>query len=311
MLRCPFCRSAETRWDVSGDHLSCDDCDRRITIHREPPTSYDTYVDAPSAGRLERWIDGADASLAADRTWLFAEITRLDNYRVRVLGSAGKATRCTVTRTILGWFATMLWNIARARSSEADLVVRPSRQRATAFAGYRHAAAAALSPAPLLGLGAGLRLGGARATHGLRGGLQFGRIACSPDANRSGAACGEDELLDRIDLDAAVRAAGISDTDLRLLELTDVGVLRSRARRTKRGIALALEPLSVPDALERLRGLPDVPRTPHEARKRIQRARDAMRDALRERGLIPPRQRRAAPAATTAAAVRPPMQEWV
>lgn len=311
MLRCPFCRSAETRWDVSGDHLSCDDCDRRITIHREPPTSYDTYVDAPSAGRLERWIEGADASLAADRTWLFAEITRLDNYRVRVLGAAGKATRCRVTLTILGWCARSLWNIARARSGEADLIVRAHRKRDTAFAGYRHAAAEALSPAPMLGLGAGLRLGGARATHGLRGGLQFGRIACSPDTNRSGAACGEDELLDRIDLERAVAAAALSDTDRRLLELTDVGIVRSRARRSKRGITLALEPLSVPDALERLRGLPDAPRTPHEARKRIQRARDAMRNALREKGLIPPQERRAAAVPAPAASVRPPMQEWV
>lgn len=294
MLRCPFCRSAATRWDVSGDHLSCDDCDRRITIHREPPTSYEEYVDAPSAGRLDRWIEGADDALAADRTWLFAEITRLDNYRVRVLGAAGKATRCRVTLTILGQCARWLWNIARARTSEADLIVRAHRRRDTAFSGYRHAAAEALSPAPMLGLGAGLRLGGARATHGLRGGLQFGRIACSPDANRTGAACGEDELLDRIDLEAAVRAAGLSDTDRRLLELTDVGVVRSRARRTKRGIALAVEPLSVSDALERLRGLPDAPRTPHEARKRIQRARDRMRDALRERGMIPPRERQPA-----------------
>jgi hypothetical protein len=310
MIRCPFCRSASTRWDVSGDHLSCDDCDRRITIHREPPTSYDEYVDAPSAGRLERWIDGADAALAADRTWLYAEITRLDNYRVRVLGAAGRATRCRVTLTILGWCARLLWNIARARSGEADLIVRAHRRRDTAFGGYRHAAAEALSPAPMLGLGAGLRLGGATATHGLRGGMQFGRIVCSPDRNGPGGAQGEDELLDRIDLDAAVRAAGLSETDRRLLELTDVGIVRSRARRTKRGIALAVEPLSVPDALERLRGLPDAPRTAHEARKRILRARARMRDALRERGLIPPRERQTA-RQTPAAAVRPPMQEWV
>lgn len=315
-MRCPFCRSLSTRWDVSGDHLSCGDCNRRVAIHREPPTSYEEFVDAPSAGRLERWIESADSALAADRTWLYAEITRLDNYRVRVLGAAGKATRCRVTLTILGWCARSLWNIARARSGEADLIVRAHRKRDTAFAGYRHAAAEALSPAPLLGLGAGLRLGGATATHGLRGGMQFGRVVCSPDVNRTGAARGEDELLDRIDLDAAVRAAGLSETDRRLLELTDVGVVRSRARRTKRGVALAVEPLSVPEALERLRGLPDVPRTVHEARKRVQRARDAMRNALRERGLIPPRERQAARpepppvAGAAAASVRPPMQEW-
>lgn len=302
-MRCPHCRSASTRWDASGDHLSCDDCDRRVTIYREPPTSYDEFVDAPSAGRLDRWIEGADASLAADRTWLFAEITRLDTYRVRVLGAAGKATRCRVTLTILGWFASMLWNIARMRSSEADLIVRAHRRRDTAFSGYRHAAATALAPTPALGLGGGLRLGGAQAKHGLRGGMQFGRIVCSPDHASTGAARGEDELIDRIDLEAASRAAGLSETDRRLLELTDVGVLRSRARRTKRGIALALEPLSVPDALERLRGLPDAPRTQREARKRIQRARDAMRDALRDRGMIPPRERRAAPSEPAAAVV--------
>lgn len=311
-MRCPHCRSASTRWDASGDHLSCLDCGRHITIHREPPNSYDEWTDAPSAGRLERWIEGADASLAADRTWLYGEITRLDTYRVRVLGAAGKATRCRVTLTILGVFAVALWNIARMRSSEADLIVRAHRRRETAFAGYRHAAAEALSPRPLLGLGAGLRLGGAQATHGLRGGMQFGRVVCSPDTNRTGEARGEDALIDRIDLTWAVGAARISETDRRLLELTDVGVVRTRARRTKRGIAPAVEPLSVPDALERLRELPDVPRNQREAKKRIQRARDAVRDALRERGLIPPRERQPVRHTPTPAdTVRPPCQEWV
>lgn len=312
MLRCPFCRSALTRWDASGDHLSCGDCDRRITIRREPPNAYDEWTDAPSAGGLDRWIERADDALVEDRRWLLSEITRLDTYRVRVLGTAGKATRCRVTLTMLGVFAVALWNIARARSSEADLIVRARRRRDTAFAGYRHAAAEALAPRPLLGLGAGLRLGGAQAKHGLRGGMQFGRVVCSPDTNRTGEARGEDALIDRIDLTWAVGAARISETDRRLLELTDVGVVRTRARRTKRGIAPAVEPLSVPDALERLRGLPDVPRNQREAKRRIQRARDAVRDALRERGLIPPRERQPVrPAPTPAAAVRPPMQEWV
>ena len=310
MLRCPFCRSAATRWDASGDRLSCDDCDHQIRIHREPPNAYDGWTDAPSAGGLDRWIERADDALVEERRWVLSEITRLDTYRVRVLGAAGKATECLITLTILGWFSLMIWNIARARSSEADMMVKPRRRRDTAFAGYRHAAAEALSPAPLLGLGAGLRLGGAQATHGLRGGMQFGRVVCSPDANSSREARGEDALIDRIDLGAAVGAAQVSDTDRRLLELTDVGVVRTRARRTKRGIAPAVEALSVADALERLRGAPDLPRNPREARKRIQRARDAVRDSLRERGLIPPRDRQPV-RTTTAADVRPPMQEWV
>lgn len=319
-MRCPFCLSSATRWDVSGDHLNCNDCDRRVTIHREPDDDFSGFIDAPWSRRasdgticgLDHWTERADRALADDRAWLYGEITRLDNYRVRVLGAAGRATRCRVMLTILAQCARWLWNIARLRSGEADMLVRAHRRRDTAFAGYRHAAAEALSPAPMLGLGAGLRLGGARATHGLRGGLQFGRIACSPDRNATGAAQGEDALLDRIDLDAAVRAARLSDTDRRLLELTDVGVVRSRARRTKRGVALAVEALTIPDALERLRGAPDLPRNTREAKRRIQRARDAVRDALRERGMIPPRERRTATATPApAAAVRPPMQEWV
>jgi hypothetical protein len=316
-MRCPFCRSASTRWDVSGDHLTCIDCDAHVRIQREPPTAYDEYVDAPSAGRLDRWIERADDALNADHAWTLAEISRLDAYRVRVLGAAGKATRCRVTLTILAQFSRWIWNIARMRSGQADMLVRAHRGRETAFSGYRHAAAEALSPRPLLGLGAGLRLGGAQAKHGLRGGMQFGRIVCSPDVNRSRAARGEDELVDRIDLACAVGAARLSYTDQRLLELVDQGAVRSRARRTKRGITLAVEPLSVQDALSRLReerdkhawqrdklgiddGLPDLsdlPGTPREARKRIQRARDRVRDALRERGMIPERERQPARAA--------------
>jgi hypothetical protein len=298
-MRCPFCRSASTHWDTSGDHLTCRDCDRRVTIWREPDTTYDEYVDVPSARRLRdatpwglaRWVERADDALNADHAWTLAEISRLDAYRTRVLGPAGKRTRCWITRTFLAQFSRWIWNIARLRSGQADMLVRAARRRDTAFAGYRHAAAAALSPAPMLGLGGGMPTGGAQATHGLRGGMQFGRIVCSPDANRTGAARGEDELVDRIDLERAVAAAALSDTDRRLLELTDVGVVRSRARRSKRGIALAVEPLSVAEALERLRGLPDVPRTHREAKQRIQRARDRVRDALRERGMIPARER--------------------
>jgi hypothetical protein len=285
-------------------------------------------VDAPSAGRLDRWIERDDARLDADSTWTLAEISRLDAYRVRVLGAAGKATRCLVTLAILAQFSRWIWNIARLRSGQADMIVRSRRRRETAFAGYRHAAAEMNTPRPVLGLGGGMRVDEARPKYRLRGGMQLGRIACSPDANRTGAARGEDALVDRIDLAYAVGAAGVSYVDQRLLELVDQGTVRSRARRTKHGLALAVEPLSVQDALARLReeyaaqvfkrdklgvdpgplDLSDLPRSQREAKQRIQRARDRVRDALRERGLIPPRERRAvaAPAPAPAAPRVPP-----
>jgi hypothetical protein len=288
-MRCPFCRSVQTRW-IESD-LTCFECVRTVECRRDPPTSYEEFDEAPSAGSFARWCTAADDALDADHDWLLTEIARLDRYRTHVIGKAGKATRSRMTLMILGECARAIWNIARTRSGEADLIVQASRARTTAYAGYRHAAAAALCPKPILGLGTGMPSGGTQPTHGTPGGMQFKLMAVAPSHVSSGAARSEDVLIDRIDLDAALKASGVSETDRQLLELVDVGVQRSRARRSRRGIALAVEPLSVADALERLDGAPGLPRTTREGKIRVQRARDALRGALRSAGLIPPAER--------------------
>lgn len=301
MVRCPYCRSIHTKW-IDSD-LSCADCDRVVQGRRDDPPDYHAFDDAPSGGQLARLIDEADDVLDAAHAWKIAEITRLDWYMRSVIGATGRRSKCLVTLSILGTFARWLWNLARARSGEADLVIRAARRRATAFGGYRHASAAACTTYPMLGLAGGTTMPAAQPTHAISGGMQFGRMAVAPSHVRRGAARGEDALIDRIDLASAIRAAGLTETDRHLLELVDVGVQRSRARRSRQGIALAVEPLSIADALERMRGTPGLPRTQREAKVRVQRARDAIRGAMRDRGLIPPAERR--PVAVPVAAVAP------
>ena len=214
---------------------------------------------------------------------------------------------------VLAWTGLELENARLRRGGLHEDIVTPSVARTTPFAGYRHAIAVAFGGEGLGEIGAGgLTLGGAESLFSLPRGVVLGSMAVAPTRTSSGSARGVDRIVASVDVWNAITAArvdrrvdtsgrvidrgrGLATAELRLLELVDYGATRARAFRQNRSVVPAVEPLTVRDALERLRRRDGaaLPTTEHEAKLLIGRARRAILEVLVERGLVPPRRREA------------------
>lgn len=300
--RCPHCGSAAVTWASPWD-LACDTC-RRVIRTADARAQAETEVALEAGaqywrpGRMSDWVERADAALDKARAENVRRIEELWATRKRLLVLLN-GTRCKVWSTVLRWLGLEVENARARRGGRDEDVVRPHRARSTAYAGLGHALAAA-TYASTLG-GGSPQLGGATARYRLPRGVVLGQMAVAPSHASSGRARGEGAVLDRVDLEKALRAAGISEIDAELLALVEVGQTRQRARRTRNGVEPAVEPLRPVDALATLRtrhpGRVDLPATVHEARLRLRRARGAVREALAARGLVAPHERRPGPRA--------------
>lgn len=234
---------------------------------------------------------------------------------------------------ILGWLGLSLVNAIRRRGGDYEGIVRPTRQRTTPFAGYRHALATAWTDDTELGSGS-LAPSGVETTHGLPGGVLFDAMSVSPSRSSSGNAQGEARVLARLAAQDAVNTARVGQRHLRdtkgelhciqegkaflshaqkeLLRLVDVGEMHSIAVIKKDSIIPAIDPLRVREAFDRLRhrrpSLPGTPTTEHEARLYLREARDAVIDQLLAFEMIPPLEHHPRPSA--ASSKPPPTNPW-
>lgn len=212
----------------------------------------------------------------------------------------------------------MLWQLAglyilatnalKKRGVEVDEtldMIHPRTRRSTPYACLRHALAAVYgldepaeaSPLPR----------NAEAKFKLPSGVVFGRIACKPTRNYPAAA--REPRSDTYDVDDALAAARVGartycdggrirrepgrpllDWERALVRLVDAGEERRcahQSKRTKKVDSLAVERLTLEEALPKLRGYDGAPRTLKQAKIALQAVRQAIRLALEDRDLIP------------------------
>ena len=274
-MPCPRCWARAAFSGALHERLTCEGCGLSLRLDEPAPQ----LVGEGRAGGLAAANAAAFARLDAERDELTESIARCGAV-VRLIARAHKALGevrtgergrpanrepCAVTSGLYEVLALAMWNEARTRASDPDSVVWPRVQRTAAFGSLRHALAVWAESDPSIGLGPS-----ALVSTGSGGG-----DGGEPRVK------GQDAVHRRVDVGAAVRAAELSPAQAAMVDLVEHGVMRSRARRTKRGLDLAVEPLRVEEAarVEKL----DV----RDARAALRTGKARLRCALRERGLIP------------------------
>jgi len=98
--------------------------------------------------------------------------------------------------------------------------------RTERFSGTLHAVAIAYSQPELAPRPSGPS---APAVHPLKGGMRFGEVTCHPSHGGSGRAPGEDQLIDKLDVEKALTALSPRDRDLLVSTGTDPGTKKQRS----------------------------------------------------------------------------------
>jgi hypothetical protein len=318
---CAACDSASVAYTAYGA-LHCQSCD---AIEDLSPAWEDRF--SRSGFLVTRWGrsagDGLPAELGEeddrmmhvrdDATARIAHMTQLkDRFLVRLVRERRNPDAFEAALLI------ELRNCAVALGAAWDSVegiVHPKRAREHPLAGYRHALAVAfgIDFTPALGVSRGVD----ERAHGklpLPQGLQFGTMAVHPTRPEASAAQGEDAFLTRlaaqeavalVRLDRRFDAQGqiidegrpLSDTDIELIKLHDLGTLsirEHRGKKTKGKSWLAKNKTVIPsfdaippeEVLDALRGLPDAPETVKQVKLRAAKIRKALRWAFIDCGLI-------------------------
>ncbi len=195
-----------------------------------------------------------------------------------------------------------------------DEIVRPKRTRTTPLGGYRHAmdVAFGIDFTPALGT----TLGGYNEnpyTGSIPRGICLGEeVSLHPTRNEASSAQGEDALLTRLAVAEALASVRLgvklgpdgevldpgqplTETDLELIKLLDVGrpafrergKLRGKAWLAKNGSLVPAYDVVPPEEVPALlQGWPDAPTTEHQVRLRAKEIRRRIRHALLDHGLI-------------------------
>lgn len=249
------------------------------------------------AGGLDAWIEQADGELEREAERVTARVVALDGC-VRALRAMARRTKSLPWASVLVSLGFVAWVTARRVAGvevDEDDVAAAFRGPSTApFAGPRSVLAAVRSRAVI---GAGpIAYQLAEDTDLARGERARGRVGVDfmhSSPTRSGVA--QPKALGaverRVDAAWALRASGLSEDDLALLQAVDVGEDRGRARKTKSGVEPAIQRADVGDVAARL-GLSE-----SVVRGRVKRARRLLGLALEERSarcddpLVRPRRR--------------------